>query len=220
MVRCITCNVLHIRQFCRFVYCLVWFDTVEFNRLPCLKNEMYDDAVFANRFLYQLTMFEIRVLIWLSRFFHAHLAYVIDTDNIITAFSEYPIVCLIWYARIQSSAMFKQQDIRWCGFRWSIPLSIGYVRNASINMAILTPSCSYCIFSRCCQNHRSILPNFLLLAWFYTIEFNRRLCSNNKMYDDMVWSVRFWYQLTMFEVCIFTGLSRLLDTHIAYEIAI
>ena len=62
--------------------------------------------------------------------------------------SEFPIVWLLWYARIQSSAMFKQQDIRWCGFRWSIPLSIGYVRNSDIDMAILTPSCSFCIYNR------------------------------------------------------------------------
>ena len=47
---------------------------------------MYDDAAFANRFHYQLTMFGIRVLIWLSGFFHAHIAYVIDTDKIIAAF--------------------------------------------------------------------------------------------------------------------------------------
>ena len=86
MVRCITCNVLHMRQFCRFLYCLAWFDTVEFNRLPYPKNEMYDDAVFANRFHNQLAMFGIGVLIWLSRFFHAHIAYVIDTDKIIAAF--------------------------------------------------------------------------------------------------------------------------------------
>ena len=86
MVRCITCNEIHMRQFCRFLYCLAWFDTVEFNRLPCPKNEMYDDAVFANRFQYQSTMFGIRVMIWQSRFIPAHIAYVIDTDKIIAAF--------------------------------------------------------------------------------------------------------------------------------------
>ena len=127
---------------------------------------------------------------------------------------------MIWYARIQSSAMFKQQDIRWCGFRWSIPLSIGYVWYSGIHMGILLPSCSYCIYNRWCQNRRSILPNFLLFACFYTVECNRRRCSNNKMYHDMVFNDRFWYQLTMFEVCIFTGLSRLPGAHIAYEIAI
>ena len=40
------------------------------------------------------------------------------------------------------------------------------------------------------------------------------------MHDDVVFDVRFRYQLNMFEVCILIGLSRLLDTHIAYEIAI
>ena len=40
------------------------------------------------------------------------------------------------------------------------------------------------------------------------------------MYDDVVFDDRFRYQLTMFEVCILIGLSRLLETHIAYEIAI
>ena len=39
--------------------------------------------------------------------------------------SEVPIISISWYAWIQSSAMFKQQHVRLCGFRWSIPLSIG-----------------------------------------------------------------------------------------------
>ena len=104
MVRCITCNVLHMRQFCRFLYCLAWFDTVEFNRQPCPNNEMYDDAVFASRLHYQLTMFEIRVLIWLSRFFHAHIAYVIDTDKIIASLFRisYCLLDLICWNSIDS----------------------------------------------------------------------------------------------------------------------
>ena len=85
---------------------------------------------------------------------------------------------------------------------------------------ISTSSCSYCIWNRYCQNHRSILPNFLLVVWFDTGEFKRLPCSNNKIYDDVVFDYRFGYKLTMFEVCILIGLSRLLDTHIAYEIAI
>ena len=39
------------------------------------------------------------------------------------------------------------------------------------------------------------------------------------MYDDVVFDDRFRYQLTMLEMCILIGLSRFLDTHIAYEIA-
>ena len=38
--------------------------------------------------------------------------------------------------------------------------------------------------------------------------------------DDVVFDDRFRNQMTMFEVCILIWLSRLLDTHIAYEIAI
>ena len=40
------------------------------------------------------------------------------------------------------------------------------------------------------------------------------------MYDDAVYAGRFRYQLTMCEVFILIGLSLLLDTHVAYEIAI
>ena len=69
-----------------YFYRLAWFDTVEFNCLPSPNNEMYDDAVFADRFRYQFNMFGIRILIWLSRFLHAHIAFEIDTANIITVF--------------------------------------------------------------------------------------------------------------------------------------
>ena len=117
MVRCITCYVFDMRQYYRFFfYCLAWFDTVKFNRLLCPDNEMYDDAVFADRFRYQ----------------------------------------------------------------------IDYVRNSYIDMAISTHSCSYCIWNRYVQHHRSILPSFLLFAWFDTVEFNRLPRSNNKMYDDVL----------------------------------
>ena len=40
------------------------------------------------------------------------------------------------------------------------------------------------------------------------------------MYDDVVIDDRFRYRLIMLEVCILIELSRLLDTHIAYQIAI
>ena len=68
-------------------YCLAWFDTVEFNWMRVQKtNKMYDNAVLADRFHCQLTMFRIRVLIGLSRLVHAHIAYEIDTAKIIAAF--------------------------------------------------------------------------------------------------------------------------------------
>ena len=87
---------------------------------------MYDNAVFADRFRYQLTMFVIRILIWLSRLLRAHIAHELDTAKIIAAF------CRI----------------------------------------------SYCVHD------------------FDTIEFNRLLCSNSDMYDDVVFDDRFRYQLT------------------------
>ena len=42
----------------------------------------------------------------------------------------------------------------------------------------------------------SILPNFLLFAYYDTVEFNRLPCSKSKMYDDAVIGDRFRYQLT------------------------
>ena len=46
---------------------------------------MYDDAVFAYRFRYQLSMIGIRVLIGPSRLCHAHIACEIDTAKITAA---------------------------------------------------------------------------------------------------------------------------------------
>ena len=59
-----------------------------------------------------------------------------------------------------------------------------------------------------------------MIAGLDTLEFNRLPCSNNQIYDDADYADRFRYQLTMFEVFILIGLSRLLDTHVASEIAI
>ena len=47
---------------------------------------MDDDAVLADRYRYQLTMFGIPVLIGLSRLVPAHIAYEIDTAKITAAF--------------------------------------------------------------------------------------------------------------------------------------
>ena len=83
-------------------------------------------------------------------------------------------------------------------------------------MAISILSCSYCICNRYWQNHRSILPNFLLFAWFDTLEFNHLPCSNNKIYDDANFARRFRYQLVMFGIRVLIWLSWLLHAHIAY----
>ena len=93
-----------------------------------------------------------------------------------------------------------------------------YGWNWWINMTISILSCSYCIWNRYWQTHRSILPNVLLFAWFDTIEFNRLPCSNNKIYDDAVFAIRFRYQLAIFGIRVLIWLSRLLHAHIEYEL--
>ena len=103
---------------------------------------------------------------------------------------------MTWYCRIQSPVVSKQQDVRWFGFRRSIPLSIEYIWSSSIDRAISTPSCSYCIWNRHCQNHRSIHPNFVLFAWLDTLEFIRVPCPKSWMYDYVVFDDRFQYELT------------------------
>ena len=147
MVRFITCNVFHMRHLCRFFDYLAWYDIVEFNCLPSPNNEMYDHAVFADRFLCQLSMFGIQVLIgYLDSFMLVlHMIYILTKSS--QHSTEFPIVCTIWYGWIQSFAMFKKQHVRWCGFRWSIPISIDYVWSVYIDMAIYTLWYSYCIWN-------------------------------------------------------------------------
>ena len=60
---------------CRISHCLAGFDAVEFNRLPSPNDKMYDnDEVSAGRFRYQWTVFEIPLLIGLSRLLHGHIS--------------------------------------------------------------------------------------------------------------------------------------------------
>ena len=127
----------------------------------------------------------------------------------------FPLFSMLSYCWVQVS---KQQDVRWWNFRWSIPLYIVYVWESIIDGVISTPSCSYSIWNRYCQNDRRILPNILLLIWFYTVEFNSLPFPNDKMYDDAVFGVRFRYPFAMFRNRELIGLFRLLHAHITYEI--
>ena len=67
--------------------------------------------------------------------------------------AEFPIVSMILYGWIQSSAMFKQQHVRWYGFQWSILISIDYVWSVYIHAAISTPWYSFCIWNSNIKNH-------------------------------------------------------------------
>ena len=53
----------------------LWLYAVEFYRQPCSHNKIYDNIVCADRFRYQLTMFVVCELIWLSRLLYTHIAY-------------------------------------------------------------------------------------------------------------------------------------------------
>ena len=118
MVRSITCDVFHMRKFCRCFYCLIWSETVEFNRLPCPNNEMSGDVVFAIRFRYQMVIFGMRVLIWLSRLLHAHIAYEIDTDKIIAEFIRISY-CFLDLIRL-NSVVCHDQTTRYTMMKFSL----------------------------------------------------------------------------------------------------
>ena len=83
-------------------------------------------------------------------------------------------------------------------------------------MEISILSCSYCICNWLWQNHRGVLPNFQLFAWFDMLEFNRQSCSNNKIYDDADFADRFRYQLAMFGIRVLIWLSWHLHAYIEY----
>ena len=73
---------------------------------------MYDDADFAVRFLYQLIVFGIRVLIGLSRICHAHIANETDGAKIIPEFSRISY-CVYDLIRLNSIVCHVQeQDVR------------------------------------------------------------------------------------------------------------
>ena len=73
---------------------------------------MYDDANFAVRFLYQLNVFGIRVLLALPRLCHAHIAYETDGAKIILEFCRisYYLYDLIRLNSIVCNV--QEQDVR------------------------------------------------------------------------------------------------------------
>ena len=88
----------------RISCCFAGYDTVEFIRLPCPNDKRYDDAIFADRFLYQLTMFEFRLLIGLSWFLPARNAYETDISKIIAQFCRISY-CFAWFDTVEFSCL-------------------------------------------------------------------------------------------------------------------
>ena len=86
-------------------------------------------------------------LFWTRRLLDGSQQYV-QCVQYVTILQIFLLLSMIRYCRIQSSAVSKRQDLRWCSFRWSISLSIDYVWKSCIDRVISTPSCSYCIWNR------------------------------------------------------------------------
>ena len=72
-------------RICQISHCLAWFDTIEFNSLPCPNDMTCDREVFADRIRNQLTKFEMRILIGISRPFHDQIVYEIVISKITTS---------------------------------------------------------------------------------------------------------------------------------------
>ena len=201
MVRSITCNVFHMRQFCRFFYSLAWFDTVEFNLLPCSNDKKYDDVHFVDRFRYQLAKFGNRLLIGLYRFLHAHITYEIDTAKIHPHILP-TFLLFAWFDTVEFNHLpcsnDKMYDDGVFADRFQYKLTMFGYRLLIGLSRLLHAYISY--EADTAKNHRSILPNFSVFAWIDTVEFNRLSCSNNKVCDDAIFTDRFRYQVTMFEV--------------------
>ena len=167
---------------------------LEFNRLPCSNNKMYDDADFADRFRYQLTMFEIPVFVWLSRLLHARICiWIRYCQNHRSIHPNFPLFA--WFDRLEFNrlpcSINKMYDDAVLADRFLYQMTMFGIRvliwlSRLIHARIL-------IWNRYCPNHRSFLPNFLLFAWFDTVEFNRPSCLNNKIFDNAVFFDRFWY---------------------------
>ena len=140
---------------------------------------------------------------------HGSLKYVQSTPYV-AILQIFLFFSMTWYCRVQSSAVSKRQDVRWCSVHWSISLSIDYVWESSMGSVISTPSCTYCIWNRYLQNHCRVLPKFLLFVWLYTVEFYRLPCPNDKMCDVLVFAHRFRCPLAMFGNPVLIWLSGLL----------
>ena len=126
--------------------------------------------------------------------------------------------CLAWFHTVECNRLLYPNEKMYndviIADRFRCPLTMfGYRHMDRVNS---TTSSSYCVWNRYCQNHRRILPYFLLFVWLYTVVFNRLPCPSDKIYDDVVFSDRILYSLTMFEM-ILIALCRLVFAHIAYE---
>ena len=147
------------------MFSMIWY--VKFNRLPCPADKTYDMEIFADRFRFQLTIFDLFVLVGISRLWCSYYIWNSYCEIHRKIPPNFQLLGMIWHGWMKSSAVSKRWDIRWRSFRWSIPLSIDCVWNSCIGMAISTPSSSYCVFNSSYQNHCRTLPNFPLSSMIW-----------------------------------------------------
>ena len=126
-----------ILQICLF-FSMIWYSRIQSPAVS--KQQDVRWCGFVDRLPNQLAMLGIQLLIGISRLLYAHIAYEIDTAKIIAAFCRisYSLHDLIRMNSIDSHVS-KQQHVRWCGCRWSIPIWIDYVWSVPIDRAISTP---------------------------------------------------------------------------------
>ena len=141
--------------------------------------------------------------------YHAHIVCDIAITKITAEFRRIShCFGMIWHGWIQSPAVSKRYDIRWPNFGQPIPLSIDYFWNFCIGNSISTPSCSYCVWNSCCQNHSRNLPNFplfsmILCGWIQSSAVRKRQDARCAVFAGL-----FRYQWTMFEIRLLIGLSH------------
>ena len=94
--------------------------------------------------------------------------------------------------------MFKQQDIRWCGFLWSIPISIDYVWIVYIDMAISTPWNSCGIWNSYIQHHNwctGLMRQTIShagLRWNASLDGDIRYMDGRREWEDIWDSSEIW----------------------------
>ena len=92
-------------------------------------------------------------------------------------YAEIPQIFLLfsmtWYCRIQLPAVFKQQDVRWCGFRWLDSAINWLCLEIECWQGYVDYSCSYCIWNR----YRQIVAAFSRIFISYCLHDLIRLNS-------------------------------------------
>ena len=86
---------------------MMWYCCI--HSMPCSNDKRYDDAVFADRFFLQLTMFKNRLLMGLSWLIHAHNSYETDTDKIIASFCRISY-CFAWFFTVELNYLSRPND--------------------------------------------------------------------------------------------------------------